>query len=146
MARKALTKVEEKVTANNSWQSKAREYIDAKAVEKDAKDTAGKLNTELKDYLTSLKGEDKSITVDDTGVFLSFRSKDVWDEEKMIEYLKQSGHAEGLVKTKEYIDFDALESVLYNNSLPAKVLKKLGTFKTEVQTAVLNIIKPKKGA
>lgn len=146
MARKALTNAKEKVAVNNNWQSKAREYIDAKAIEKDAKDTAGKLNTELKDYLTSLKGEDKSITVDDTGVFLSYRTKDVWDEEGMIEYLKKSGYADKLVKTKEYIDFDALESVLYNNSLPAKIIKKLSTFKTEVPTAVLNIIKPKKGA
>lgn len=146
MARKILTNAKEKVAVNNSWQSKAREYIEAKAIEKDAKDTAGKLNTELKDYLTSLKGEDKSITVDDTGVFLSYRTKDVWDEEGMIEYLKKSGYADKLVKTKEYIDFDALESVLYNDSLPAKIIKKLGTFKTEVPTAVLNIIKPKKGA
>lgn len=134
-----------KTTEKTDWKDKAKAYIAAKAVEKEAKDTAGALNTELKEYLSSLKDDNKSIMVDNTGVFLSYRSKDVWDEEAMIAYLKKAGYADNLVKTKEYIDFDALESVLYNNSLPAKVLKKLGTFKSEVPTAVLNIIKPKKG-
>lgn len=142
MARKTVERTTEKI----DWKDKAKAYIAAKAVEKEAKDTAGTLNTELKEYLSSLKDDNKSITVDNTGVFLSYRSKDVWDEEAMIAYLKKAGYADNLVKTREYIDFDALESVLYNNSLPAKIIKKLGTFKTEVPTAVLNIIKPKKGA
>lgn len=142
MARKTVERATEKI----DWKDKAKAYIAAKAVEKEAKDTAGTLNTELKEYLSSLKDDNKSITVDNTGVFLSYRSKDVWDEEAMIAYLKKAGYADNLVKTREYIDFDALESVLYNNSLPAKIIKKLGTFKTEVPTAVLNIIKPKKGA
>lgn len=128
-----------------TWEEKALSYISAKADEKKAKDIAGKLNTEIKNYLNSKKkDEDRHIDVDGTGVFLTYRSSDVWDEAGLIEYLKEQGYADKIVKTKEYVDFEALESVLYNESLPKKILKKLATFKSSVPTAVLNI-KKKKG-
>ena len=61
-------------------------------------------------------------------------------EDVLIEKIKELG-IEGIIKTKEYIDMDALETALYNGLISPAMLAKAQT-KKEVVT--LRIMKEKK--
>ncbi len=133
-------------TTTIDWKEIATEYIAKKAEEKEITDRTKELNSKLKSFLEGFDNkEDQHIDTDNSGVYLTYRTKDVWDEDRMIELLKNKNLVGNIVKTKEYIDFDALESALYNETLPKDVLKELAKCKSEVVTSVLNIKKYKKG-
>lgn len=72
----------------------------------------------------------------------SIQNRETIDEEAMLEILKESGIT-NVVKTKEYIDFDALENVIYHNLIPDDVLQKLNTTKSVKRVEVLKITKAK---
>ncbi len=68
--------------------------------------------------------------------------KEVIDEDSMLEYLKK--HLEDgndIIKTKEYIDADALENAIYQKQLPEDVVAGLSQFSTIKETEVLRLKK-----
>lgn len=133
-------------TTEIDWKEIATEYIEKKAEEKEITGRTKELSSKLKNFLEGFDNEeDQHIDTDNSGVYLTYRTKEEWDEEGMIELLHRSGFDDKIVKTKEYVDFDALESALYNETLPKEVIKELAKFKTEVLTSVLNIKKSRKG-
>jgi len=116
------------------------EYLELKPQEKELKDKIGEINSNIKSYFAET-GED-TVTTSKGSVYLSERKSDSYDEEGMIEFIKSLG-LRGIVKKKEYIDFDALESALYHEKFSEEQKKELNKFKTTKITKVLNIGKVK---
>jgi hypothetical protein len=65
-------------------------------------------------------------------------------EEALIEFLKKNNVASDIVKTKEYVDFDALESAIYHERISPELVKEMASCKETKTTTVLRI-KQKKG-
>jgi hypothetical protein len=68
------------------------------------------------------------------------------NEAKLLEVLKQNG-IDVAVKTKEYVDMDALENYLYNNMPSADLARQIESCRTTTETVQLRIsvTKTKKG-
>lgn len=120
----------------------AKEYIELKDEESLLKDKLSPVSSFLKKEMEKMFKENKDTI--DTGigiVKLTYRkNKAKYDEEGLIKYLKEK-RIRGVVKKKEYVDFDVLESLLYNDKVDPEEIAK---FKKQTTTPVLNI-KRKKG-
>ena len=70
--------------------------------------------------------------------------KEVVDEDSMLDYLKKHiDPSSDVIKTKEYIDADALENAIYKKELPDDVIAGLSQFSTIKETEVLRLKKAK---
>lgn len=76
----------------------------------------------------------------------SIQRRESVDEEMLIDVLKRNDECEGIIKTKEYIDFDALENAIYHNRIPEDILAKMAeaTEVKEIPTLKITKIKEKK--
>lgn len=63
------------------------------------------------------------------------QKRETVNEEMLLEILKRNGECEGIIKTKEYIDFDALENAIYHNRIPEDILTQMAEA-TEVKFVV----------
>ena len=115
------------------------DYVVAKMKEQEAGKVTKVLGPQIKKYLA----EDNLTNYDtaDSSVSVQIRSSVSFDEESLIDYLKSSGLSRGLVKRKEYVDFDALESAIYRGKLSEEQIKELDKFKIERTTSALVIKK-----
>lgn len=115
------------------------DYVVAKMKEQEASKVTKVLGPQIKKYLA----EDNLTNYDtaDSSVSVQIRSSVSFDEESLINYLKSSGLSRGLVKRKEYVDFDALESAIYRGKLSDEQVKELDKFKIEKTTSALVIKK-----
>ena len=113
------------------------DYVVAKMKEQEAGKVTKVLGPQIKKYLA----EDNLTNYDtaDSSVSVQIRSSVSFDEESLIDYLKSSGLSRGLVKRKEYVDFDALESAIYRGKLSEEQIKELDKFKIERTTSALVI-------
>lgn len=80
----------------------------------------------------------KYTTSDGIKASITITNKPIFDEDKLIEFIKSTG-VKGIIKTKEYIDMEALENALYHGEIKASDLKP---FKTEKVTKTLRCTKP----
>lgn len=71
---------------------------------------------------------------------VSTTNKVSYNEDKLIEYLKSLGVPD-VVKTKEYVDMEALESAIYHGQVEAK---DLAPFKEDHYVYTLRVTKPKR--
>ena len=70
---------------------------------------------------------------DNFRAYLQYSNKINMDEDKIIQILKENckkDDYEKVIKTKEYVDFEALESLIYNGGIPAEKLEPAQTTKT----------------
>ena len=70
--------------------------------------------------------------------------KEKFNEEKAIEILKKEltkDEAKSVIKTKEYIDDDALEDLIYNKKFDAQKLASCKTYGEPIRTLRLKKIK-----
>lgn len=72
----------------------------------------------------------------------SIQRRESVNEEMLLEIAHQHGIKE-IVKTKEYIDFDALENAIYNGLIPEKIVEEMGTATEVKEIPVLKITKIK---
>ena len=72
--------------------------------------------------------------------------KESMNEAKLLEVLKQNG-IDAAVKTREYVDMDALEAYLYNNTPSADLARQLESCRTTSETVQLRLsrVKENKG-
>lgn len=109
--------------------SKLALYQEAKGEEKEWKEKSSNLNTEIKDYMM------KNLFADENGkrlfegstynATLTVTEKESLDEDKAIEILKDKLSEEDFakcVKTKQYIDDDALEKIVYSSGFDMQEL------------------------
>ena len=68
--------------------------------------------------------------------------KESMNEAKLLEVLRQNG-IEAPIKTREYVDMDALESYLYNNTPSVELARQLESCRTTTETVQLRLSKTK---
>lgn len=73
-------------------------------------------------------------------------TKESMNEAKLLEVLRQNG-IEDVIKTREYVDMDALEAYLYNNLPSEELARQLESCRTTTETVQLRLskVKEKKG-
>lgn len=68
--------------------------------------------------------------------------KESMNEAKLLEVLRQNG-IEAPIKTREYVDMDALEAYLYNNTPSVDLARQLENCRTTTETVQLRLSKTK---
>lgn len=99
-----------------------------------------KLEGSIKKATDFVKKKFEELNIDeycteDFRAYLQYSNKIDMDEDKIIEILKNYLSLEGqkkVIKTKEYVDFDALETLIYNDVVPAQILEPAQTVKTTI--------------
>lgn len=75
---------------------------------------------------------------------LEMRESKDFDEAKIMELaLANKKVFKDIIKTKQYLDMDALESAIYNKTIPAKILTALNLCEIAKKTPVLHVKKEK---
>lgn len=120
-------------------------YILNKSEADDYKKIADKLNKKIKVLMASNNIEEYM------GVKYSVRTSESINEPKLLQIIKQDSslynlclHDLGVVKTKEYIDFDALESAIYNEKISSDIVIKFKEATEIKEVPTLTISKRKK--
>lgn len=75
----------------------------------------------------------------------SVSTRESMNEDKLLAIAHQYGISE-IVKTKEYIDFDALENAIYNNRISDEVLMEMDKAKEVKEVVTLRVTKKKEQA
>lgn len=126
---------------SSALKSLIESYIINKQNEDDFKKAASAENTQIKEMMHEYK-----ITEYDTDLGtakITEQEKITFIEDKLIEFLKKNNLADDIVKTKEYVDFDALESALYHDKISDELKKQMATCQEKKVTTVLRISKKK---
>ena len=98
-------------------------------------------NTEIKNQMKARNIT--TYTVNDYIVKYITSQKESINENKLIEVLKQH-NVQSVVKTKEYVDFDALESMLYNTeNISDELISDIDSCRNITETVSLRINKKK---
>jgi len=69
-------------------------------------------------------------------------NRETINEDKLLEVAHNEGISE-IIKTKEYIDFDALEKAIYDGVIPQDVLLKIGSCREVKEVVTLKVTKAK---
>lgn len=112
-------------------------YEDKQSLEKYKKSTE-EYNKEIKEGMKEL---DINEFETDDGLIakISIQNRESFIDEKLIEKIKES-KVPGIIKTKEYVDMDALEDAIYNGKFDASTLT---TCKTSQKVVTLKVTKRK---
>lgn len=146
MPRKNLMNItkESKPAVNISELSKIiSSYITNKDLEKEYKDLASTENTRIKAIMEELDISECEDAEGNNVAKVTEQKKETFIEERLIQFLKDNGYAKDIVKTKEYVDMDALESAIYHEVIPESVVKEMADCKETKITKVLRISKKK---
>lgn len=142
MSRVALSQNNESYTENEAQDKLkclVKDYLVNKEREKEFKDAASIQNTQIKVIMSELNI--KEFETDNGKVILSDRKTEDFNEDRLIKFLKERGIENDIIKTKEYIDFDALESAIYHDKISGDNLKDMDSCKDVKITQVLRINK-----
>ena len=93
----------------------------------------------IKEILTVI-GE-KKYTAGGYTVTKSVSIRETWDEDKLLEVAKK--HKIPVIKTKQYVDMQALEDYLYDHELSPEGAVDLGKCRTQKETVALRLSKAK---
>lgn len=147
MSRKSLT-VEAEINPNapgivkDSLKDVCSSYIHNKAEADKYSKLAKSDNESIKQQMTALKIT--ACETDDGTVKMTEEVRKSFREDDLIKYLKDNGVADGIVKMKECVDFDALESAIYHETLSKDIVS--GMASCEDKTVVVKLrISNKKG-
>jgi arsenate reductase-like glutaredoxin family protein len=89
---------------------------------------AKELGKDIKDVFAK-EGLDK-YSVGDYEATVTNVQKESFNDDELIRILKEVGKQKGIVKRKEYVDMDALESAIYHNDIDAALLAPAQTITT----------------
>ncbi len=81
------------------------------------------LNTKVKAAIHAAKQENKDITVGGWKCTLTVTDDTKVNEDRLLDVLKR--HKIAVIKTKEYIDFDELERLIYAGSVPQEAMLEM---------------------
>ena len=91
------------------------------------KKSTDEYNKNIKDLMGKL--DTTEFESDDLIAKIGVQNRESFNETKLIEKLKEL-NIEGVIKTKEYVDMDTLENVIYNGLLDASELTSCKEVKT----------------
>lgn len=122
---------------NKVEETNLKKTIDSLAEEKAQKT---KLENSIKSKGDFVKSKFKELEIDEYygdnyRAYLQYSNKINMDEEKVIEILKENckkADLKDVIKTKEYVDFEALENLIYNGGIEAQKLEPAQSVKTTV--------------
>ena len=103
------------------------------------KEIVDKEKEQIKDLLLHI-GEKKH-TAGGYTVTRSVSVKETWDEDKLLEVAKK--HKIPVIKTKQYVDMQALEDYLYDHELSPEGAVDLGKCRTKRENVALRLSKAK---
>ena len=130
------------MTQNELWGLIDKYYVD-KAESDEKKKQVEQENKQIKDGMVELESD-----VVETENYKATRSVSIRtsiDEEAWLRVLKeQADLPEGIIKTKEFVDMDALEDAIYNGNISKEVLLKLNEHKKDTEVVTLKVTKLKK--
>lgn len=112
-------------------------YIGNKAKEDEYKKKASAENTQIKSIMSELNINSCATSLGIASI--SSQKRENFIEDKLIQYLKENNAGDEIIKTKEYVDFDALESAIYNERIPTDVVKGMASCKEVKTISVLRI-------
>ena len=122
---------------NSSLSDMVSAYADVKAREKEVKNDVDELNKAIKAAM--LEGNLATLTE---------QKREDFDEDKLITLFKKNldtnPELAKCIKTKEYIDMEALENLIYNAEIDNNIVTEMGRCKVEKVTQVLRIKKDTK--
>lgn len=132
----------ENLTPSSALKKLVDSYIVNKQNEADFKKQASAENTQIKELmheynLTEVEGNNGTATIKE-------QESVSFIEDKLIEFLKANNIANDIVKTKEYVDYDALESAIYHDKISKDLQREMASCQEKKVTTVLRI-KAKKG-
>ena len=115
------------------------EYAKNKAFLDDYTNICKKQNAEIKKIMSKSKLD--KYEADGYKVTYSETEREKFNEEKLLEL----AHAKNIkiIKKKEYIDFDLLENLIYNNKISKEVLMEIDKYRETSVTVTLRISKTK---
>ena len=117
-------------TKNNNIHPSTKEieyYKDLKSRESALNKELKPLYAKIKDYMIATNVQ--QLTGGDSTIYLQERQKEVVIESELIKCIKASG-IKGLIKRKEYVDMDALDTLLYSKGITKEELKGCYTHNT----------------
>lgn len=123
------------------------ELIDKYAINKNELDSYKKLcdedNKKIKDMM--IEADLKNWSTSSFKASCSTSVRQTFDEGKLIMFFKSENIPDslGIIKTREYIDEDALEAAIYNGLIPEETVKHIGDYMTEKTVYTLKVSKVK---
>lgn len=101
-------------------------------------------NAEIKNIMTDLALQ--HYTARDYKVVRSVQERESIDEELLLETIRNIPEIQvnNIIKTKEYVDFEALEAAIYKDKLPKEVLLEIDKARVIKSVTTLRISKVKK--
>lgn len=121
-------------------------YADVKAREKQVKADVDELNKSIKSAM--IEGNLSEAYGGGYVATLTEQKREDFDEDKLIALFKKNldvnPELAKCIKTKEYIDMEALENLIYNAEVNNDIVTEMGKCKTEKVTRVLRIKKDTK--
>jgi hypothetical protein len=140
MARKLVNTKEEKFTQEELIPI-IESYIGNKEKEDEYKKKASAENTQIKSIMKELDIVSCETSLGTAKI--TDQKRETFIEDALIQYLKDNNVADDIIKTKEYVDFDALESAIYNERIPEDIVKGMSKCKEVKTVSVLRINKNK---
>lgn len=126
--------------------NKLEELIDAYALNKNELESYKKIcdseNAEIKSIMNEL--ELSKANTDDYIATLSTQKRETMDEDMLLDVLRESGYADIVIRTKEYVDMDLLEDAIYHEKIDTETLLKMQNCKQVKEVQTLKITKRKK--
>lgn len=116
--------------------SLVNKYGDVKSKLADLKKEESNLNQTIKSLMVA--DDLKEVSTDTYKVVYQERTSESLDEDKVIDILKKN-NVKGIVKTKQYVDEDALEQAIYNGKLDADIIKQISSAKITKTTVALMV-------
>lgn len=121
-------------------------YADVKAREKEVKNDVDELNKEIKRAM--VEGNLSEAYGGGYVATLTEQKHEDFDEDKLIALFKKNldinPELSKCIKTKEYIDMEALENLIYNSEIDNDIVTEMGKCKVQKVTQVLRIKKDTK--
>ena len=137
------------MSTNDKFYKELGETIDKYALNKAEKDSYDKLVKEDGDKIKSMMGDAELLkySTDTNTISYVVQHRQSFDEAKLIGIIHANNlpNSLGIIKTKEYIDEDALESAIYNGEISEEVMKQIQSCLESKDVVTLRLSKPKKG-
>ena len=127
-------------SVENELKELITDYVANKSVADDYKKIADKQNKEIKSLM--LESNTDSIETDEWKATCTVSERETINEEMLLDIIHKNVSDDlGIVKTKEYVDFDALEHAIYNDKISKEVLMEIDKARESKEVVTLRVKK-----
>ena len=136
------------MSTNDDFYKELEETIDTYALNKSEKDSYDKLVKESGDKIKSMMCDAELLKYSTKTNTISYvvQHRQSFDEAKLIGIIHANNLPQslGIIKTKEYIDEDALESAIYKGEISEEVMEQIQSCLESKDVVTLRLSKSKK--